>query len=124
MATFEADHGANAFLDYTSAELVARMRRRVFEDLDYELRRRVPRPATIHQEVHPIKLADYVHACRRTVESIIIDDISGYSAMRWFYYCRRIPNIALLLYFAAFPCYIHGAARIEVTWPSILLSST
>ena len=95
MERLETDPGIRAFLDYTSEQLIKDIRRKVFEDLDYELNRRVSRPVAKGETAEPPQIVQYIHECRRTVEALILEHISGYySANRWLYYSRRIPNLA------------------------------
>jgi len=98
MPRYEIDRGTRAFSEYSSQQILSTIRTNVFSDLDHELATRVPRPAEKHCEIDPIRTAIYAHSCRKLIEGTILNQISGYSALRWLYYCRRIPNIAVLTY--------------------------
>src|SRR5690349_9789560 len=96
MESQETERGILAFLNYTTPDLVRATRQSVLDDLNYELKRRVPLPAKKGTRVPALQILEYLHECRRTLEEYILDRNSGYSALRWMYYSRRIPNYALL----------------------------
>jgi hypothetical protein len=111
MRPFEVERGIQAFRDYASEDLVRDVRRKVFRDLDYELQRRIRPPVPNGAVATPLQLAEYVHQCRRIVEALISEHVSGYAAARWLYYCRRIPNIAFLSYQGGLDLYKVGVAE-------------
>jgi len=95
---FEIERGLLAFSKYATDDLITGIRRNVFIDLDYELHRIVPRPAVQGDMAPQQELIEYIHLCRRTLEAIILERASGYTAARWLYYFRRLPNFAFLNY--------------------------
>jgi hypothetical protein len=99
MESFEVDRGIRAFLNYATDDLIARVRRQVFNDFDYELGKCVPRP--LATDATGPQLAEYLHECRKVVEDLISERSSGYSACRWLFYLRRLPN-------QSFPSYQGG----------------
>jgi hypothetical protein len=98
MGIIEIDSGLNAFIRYADVQVIRDIRRGIFGELEYELRRRIAPPVAPGALAEPEQAVPYIHACRDIVEQFLSEQFGGYSGARWLYYLRRLPIQAFPVY--------------------------